>query len=162
MILISDVKQSTIFQVVHFFNCFKVQFLFKVSILLGIIPLMGSTVIESSDSHRNFTMCTVDTESKHTTFGFLLMPFKKFYDFIFLSCALIITFLYLLIYQKIYVSRKIKRKREILYSKLIRQAEIGIIQETMLLKENEDTAPKSSFLLKNCCLTPVSGKYKSI
>lgn len=126
---------------------------------------MGSTVVESSDSQRNLSICTVDTESKYTSFGFLIMPFKLFYDLIFLSCVIIITFLYFLIYRKIYVSRKIKRKREILYSNLIRQAEIGLFHETLLLKEkstNDETQnnkpPTSSFIFKNCCLNTIASK----
>jgi hypothetical protein len=146
-----------------------------VSALLGIIPLLGSTVVTHADflkAHSNDSdfvhssnshYCMVDSEYKFTTFGFLIMPFKWFYDFLFLACVIVITILYLLIYNKIYVSRKIKRsrKREIFYSSLIKQAENGIFPETLLLKteipSEEKNQSSSSSFLKSCCLNTLTG-----
>jgi len=128
---------------------------------------MGSTVVENPDS-SHYSICTVDTESKYTTFGFLIMPFKLFYDLVFLSCVIVITILYFLIYRKIYLSRKIKRnrKREIFFSSLIKQAEGGIFPETLLLKakfeSNHENRFLWSFFCKNCCLYNISGIFSGI
>ena len=143
-------------------NSKKFRFYFiKISVLLGIIPLMSSTIVDQEQPALNYSiqLCTIDIESKHTTLGFLIMPFKLFYDFVFLACVLVITLLYLLIYKKIYISRKFKRnrKREILLSSLIKQAENGTFPESLLLKakieSDRQNRPSSHLMfLKNCCL----------
>lgn len=148
------------------------------SALLGVIPFLGSVVVQIDDYTNAQTLnssklpdhhyfCFIDTESKHTFFGFLIMPFKIFYDLIYAASVIVITILYILIYKEIHVRRKLKRnrKREILYCSIINQAENGIFPETLLIKNDDflDDSYTSKHrrlkLLKNC-LSSVEGRLK--
>lgn len=122
---------------------------------------MGSTIIEINDNAHNYSFCTVDAKSEHTAVGFLIMPFKHFYDFIFLTCVVIITLLYLLIYRKIYVSRKVKRNRELFYANLLRQTDLDLNNLQLKQPNVKKTIVKKSYLpltLKSCCIITISSK----
>lgn len=56
----------------------------------------------------NGFQCFLDMDSKYSLFGSLVMPFKLFYDCIFVASVIIITILYILIYKEIYTRRKLK------------------------------------------------------
>lgn len=146
----------------------SVILILTLSILLGIIPFLSSVVIQIEDtvelndsytSNYSHDLCFIDTESKYTKFGFLIMPFKYFYDLIYAFSVIVITSLYVLIYKEIYVRGKMKRnrKRELLYNSIISQAENGIFPETLLIK-NDDFKINSfqadnerMHLLSQCC-----------
>jgi hypothetical protein len=80
----------------------------------------NNTILNGSSSNGAL-ICANDSGP----FGFLIMPFKKFYDLIFFASAITISILYVLIYKEIYTRRKIKRERrqELLYSGMIHGAE---------------------------------------
>ena len=84
------------------------------SCFLGIIPSINSVIkTEKAQSNENDTdheywICIVDTES---SYGYFVMPFKNFYDFIYLMSVIIVTFLYIAIYKEIRIRNKIKAER---------------------------------------------------
>lgn len=91
-----------------------VTLLLLLSLLLGIIPAMSSVILINSNATLNQTIpvCIIDPDSKYTQLGFLIWPFKFFYDLIYAGSVIIITVLYILIYKEIYVRRRIKRNRK--------------------------------------------------
>lgn len=104
--------------------------LLVISACLGVIPALATTTeaisfAPSNTSSSNHSaggdpQCRIDTnDSSH--FGFLVMPFKFFYDFIFIACVITITVLYILIYSEIYTRRKAKRdrRRELFYNSFL-------------------------------------------
>jgi hypothetical protein len=103
-----------------------VLILLIISGLLGVIPALGTVITEQHQSYASVNAsdliysCMVDT-SQNNTFGFLIMPFKRFYDLIYAGSVLTITVLYIFIYKEIYTRRKTKRirKRELFYNSMI-------------------------------------------
>jgi cholecystokinin A receptor len=78
----------------------------------------SSTVHETpatvTSSNATSSQCVLSHDPTfQSKFGFLVMPFKFFYDFIFLVCVITITFLYVLIYKEIYTRRKVSLKVEV-------------------------------------------------
>lgn len=104
--------------------------LLTISVCLGIIPALASTIITNKINNEfspnsSFTydvmnmtqtsspQCIMDIEYKILGLDFfILKPFKYFYDFTFLGSVITITILYVLIYKEIYTRRKAKRDRK--------------------------------------------------
>ncbi|CAF1026732.1 unnamed protein product, partial [Brachionus calyciflorus] len=136
-----------------------VSLILIISFLTGVIPLLSSVVIKTNSnlSNENY-LCIVDQDSTYTTFGFLITPFKFFYDFIYAASVITITVLYILIYKEIYSRSKIKRirKKEILYNSIISHSENGIFPETLLIKnqdfKNDSIDQNRVYLLRECCI----------
>lgn len=91
--------------------------LFVTSCLLGIIPALNSVIkinhleTNSSNASIEFFLCYVDTETKSDYFDNLVLPFKNFYDLIYLVSVILVTGLYIAIYKEIRVKNRIKAER---------------------------------------------------
>lgn len=86
-------------------------------------PISSTTANNASAASSSSSVapvCRIDP-SASGIFGSLVMPFKFFYDFIFIACVITITILYILIYSEIYTRRKAKRdrKRELFYNSFL-------------------------------------------
>ena len=97
--------------------------LLVISGALGIIPALASVISISPEANStnstldtNVYVCIIDVDSKYTIFGFLVMPFKQFYDLIYMASAVVIILLYLIIYKEIRQRKILKNKRIKLYA----------------------------------------------
>ncbi|CAF0956091.1 unnamed protein product [Brachionus calyciflorus] len=132
--------------------------LLSFSICLGVIPSLASVItvnnrnvtLGEDNISTSYDLCVVDMDAKYTKFGVLIMPFKFFYDCLFVICVVIITYLYIRIYKEIYYRRKLKseRKRKLIYNSIINGGGLNVFG---LEEENN-----GSFLKRLCC-----GKLKA-
>ena len=127
------------------------------SLSLGIIPLMASVITINSRNinlgnltlNISYDQCIVDMEGKQTMFGKIIIPFKFFYDALYVICVIIITILYIQIYKEIHKRRKIRynQKRRLLYSSIINSG--GVIQKNLFSRKQNIFNRFSNFFKKN-------------
>lgn len=98
-------------------------FLLATSCLLGIIPALNSVIqkdnfnkAQNDNQTTNITIinwtytCLVDL-STESQFGYLVLPFKNFYDLIYLISVIMVTCLYIAVYKEIRIKNRIKAER---------------------------------------------------
>lgn len=129
------------------------------SVCLGIIPSLASIIslnwriikLENITLNISYLQCSVDMEGKETIIGKLIIPFKFFYDGLYLICVLLITFLYILIYKEIYTRRKLRnnQKTKLLYCRIKNSGTLINHKENVNERELQNISKKNvKYILK--------------